>query len=265
MHRIRAKLNSCSGASMMLALLLFLVCMTVAAVVITAASANSDRTAGQKDEQQAYLAAASALELLRGQAAALGAYTGSEARVEYDCYRPLADESLTAVIGGACDSGAVTAYASTAMPGGALGGCIGAMADAVALSRTVYTAPSDIPTGALSRQFTIEADGMPTVTVSMDMSADEATLYDVRVRIAVDGSAYTLAFTLDADVSAGRPTAGARTLSATHGHSVSRHVYDAESGVWDNIVETEWSYETTYTIATSVTWSAGAAGKGAAS
>lgn len=65
MERIRGKLHSRTGASMLIALLFFLVAMTVGVVVLTAASANAGRVKRNRDEQQKYLAVASAAGLLR--------------------------------------------------------------------------------------------------------------------------------------------------------------------------------------------------------
>ena len=65
MERIRGKLHSRTGASMLIALLFFLVAMTVGAVVLTAASANAGRVKRNRQEQQNYLAVASAAGLLR--------------------------------------------------------------------------------------------------------------------------------------------------------------------------------------------------------
>ena len=62
---IRRKLNSQSGASIVIALLFFLLCLTVGAVVLTAATANVGRVARIQNEQQAYFAVRSAAELLR--------------------------------------------------------------------------------------------------------------------------------------------------------------------------------------------------------
>ena len=60
MERVREKLHSRTGASLLIALLFFLVAMTVGAVVLTAASANAGRIQNNRQEQQNYLAVASA-------------------------------------------------------------------------------------------------------------------------------------------------------------------------------------------------------------
>ena len=65
MERVREKLHSRTGASLLIALLFFLVAMTVGAVVLTAASANAGRIQKNRQEQQNYLAVDSAAELVK--------------------------------------------------------------------------------------------------------------------------------------------------------------------------------------------------------
>lgn len=65
MKTLCRKLNSRTGASIVVALLFFLLCLTVGAVVLTAASANAGRVKRIEGEQQAYFAVRSAAELLR--------------------------------------------------------------------------------------------------------------------------------------------------------------------------------------------------------
>lgn len=62
---VNKKLNSSRGTSMILAVLYLLVCLTVGAVVLTAASANAGRLERNRQEQQNYLAVASAAELIK--------------------------------------------------------------------------------------------------------------------------------------------------------------------------------------------------------
>ena len=62
---MKQKLHSRTGASMLIALLFFLVAMTVGAVVLTAASANAGRVQKSRREQQNYLAVASAAGLVK--------------------------------------------------------------------------------------------------------------------------------------------------------------------------------------------------------
>lgn len=64
MNRIREKLKSERGASILLALLLLLICMMVGASVLMAAASNVGKTRSNKDSHQAHQALSSALWLV---------------------------------------------------------------------------------------------------------------------------------------------------------------------------------------------------------
>ena len=64
MQKLRNKWNSQTGASMMLALLFLLLCLTIGAVVLTAAYANTGRLQRTVTDQQTYYAVASAARLI---------------------------------------------------------------------------------------------------------------------------------------------------------------------------------------------------------
>lgn len=63
MKRLREKLHSESGASILLALLMFLVCGMVASSVLAAASSNAGKTRSNQAEHQKYLTLSSAIRL----------------------------------------------------------------------------------------------------------------------------------------------------------------------------------------------------------
>ncbi len=65
MRALRQKLNSQRGASILIAMVFFLLCLTVGAVVLTAATANAGRLASRRQEEQNYLTVSSAARLLR--------------------------------------------------------------------------------------------------------------------------------------------------------------------------------------------------------
>ena len=71
---LRQKLHSQRGASLVITLLFFLLCLMVAAVTLTAASASVGRTVKQRKEQQAYLSVSSAGELLQREIEAMDRY-----------------------------------------------------------------------------------------------------------------------------------------------------------------------------------------------
>ena len=80
-RNLAKKLHSSAGASIVLALLLFLVCALAGAAAVTAASANVGRYTYQQDGQQAYLAVSSAARLIRDQLDGLEAQTCYEYNV----------------------------------------------------------------------------------------------------------------------------------------------------------------------------------------
>lgn len=64
MVRLRKKLQSERGASILLALLMLLVCMMVAASVLAAAASNAGKARSNRVEQQKYLTVSSAIQLV---------------------------------------------------------------------------------------------------------------------------------------------------------------------------------------------------------
>jgi len=64
MNRLKQKLKSESGASILLALLFFLICTLVAAAVLMAAVSNAGKIKSNQEMHQKYLAVSSALELV---------------------------------------------------------------------------------------------------------------------------------------------------------------------------------------------------------
>ena len=64
---IRKKLNSTQGASMIIALIFFLLTIGVGGMLLTAATTNAGRLSHLAEEQQAYLTTSSAARLLRDQ------------------------------------------------------------------------------------------------------------------------------------------------------------------------------------------------------
>lgn len=64
MRRLREKLHSERGASILMALLLFLVCCMVAASVLAAAMSNAGKSRSNRAEQQKYLTLSSAIQFV---------------------------------------------------------------------------------------------------------------------------------------------------------------------------------------------------------
>lgn len=82
MKRLRKKLRSERGASILLALLLFLVCMMVGSSVLAAAASNAGKARSNRTEQQKFLNLTSAIQLVADEIAT--EYTPDEiAKAEY--------------------------------------------------------------------------------------------------------------------------------------------------------------------------------------
>lgn len=75
LNRLCLKMKSCRGASILMALLFWLVCMLVASSVLMAAASNSGKLRSNQQEQQKYLALSSALRLVCDELTA-AEYTG---------------------------------------------------------------------------------------------------------------------------------------------------------------------------------------------
>ncbi|MEY8354655.1 hypothetical protein AALB39_15035 [Lachnospiraceae bacterium 54-53] len=67
MHRVYRKLHNSRGASMLIALLFFLICVTTGTMILTAASASSVKSKDRYSNEQHYLAVASAARLLKAE------------------------------------------------------------------------------------------------------------------------------------------------------------------------------------------------------
>lgn len=76
MKKIREKLRSENGASILLALLFFLLCAMVGASVLMAAASNAGKSRSSREEQQKYLTLSSALQLVCDELTA-AEYTGT--------------------------------------------------------------------------------------------------------------------------------------------------------------------------------------------
>ena len=87
---MRQKLSSRRGASLLIALLYFLVCGLVAAVIIGAAMTNVQKLKGAHQRQQAYNSVSSAAQLIRDEMTRVQ-YQGMERWDEYECNRSDAD------------------------------------------------------------------------------------------------------------------------------------------------------------------------------
>ena len=90
---MREKLNSQRGASLLIALLYFLVCGLVAAVIIGAAMTNVQKLKGAHQRQQAYNSVSSAAQLIRDEMTRVQ-YQGVERWKAYECNRVSAEITI---------------------------------------------------------------------------------------------------------------------------------------------------------------------------
>ena len=85
MNLLQKKLNSKRGASMILVLSLFLICVMVSSVILAAASAGISRNAQRVEQQTGYLAISSASDLIIEELRTLGVYAGKNTKGIYGC------------------------------------------------------------------------------------------------------------------------------------------------------------------------------------
>ena len=85
MAQIKEKLNSNSGASMMLALALMLVCVFVSSIILTAAASGASRNEERNAQQREYLAVSSAAEFLQENLKNAGTLAGHTTIKAYQC------------------------------------------------------------------------------------------------------------------------------------------------------------------------------------
>lgn len=171
MSIIRRKLNSQSGASIVIALIFFLLCLTVGAVVLTAATANVGRVTRIQNQQQAYFAVRSAAELIRDKIA--GSYFTGTYETHYS---------------GDTGSGKIKAPTAKLEPlNPPLPSIMGKMKnDATGLFQ-VQSGQLNIETPAeRSMKFDIIADELAQVTVDYRMDEDYSIIFFLRIS-EVDG------------------------------------------------------------------------------
>lgn len=85
MCKLQKKLKSNCGASMILALALFLICTMVSSVIIAAAASGVSRNAQRVEQQNGYLAISSATDLILEELDGLGSYVGKNTIGRYGC------------------------------------------------------------------------------------------------------------------------------------------------------------------------------------
>lgn len=174
MHLVRKKLNSQRGASILLALVFFLVCSFVGAVVLGSAVTNAGKIKGQQADQQGYYAVASAARLIRD---ALAEVTceGQEHFLDYSC-----NDADSPVSTGHKDEKAVNYVRAEAHADGKLTELLRAEAERVYRSKTEYAPRESFSPRTVT--FTVEAEEMDTVEVEMTMDEDYTLTFFLRLQ-----------------------------------------------------------------------------------
>lgn len=202
-RRISHKLNSTRGASLILALLFLLVCLSTGAVVLTAASANAGRQARNAAEQQAYLAVSSAMELVKEEFTGGSPITfqGTYIATDTEIYHPeVTDPETGAVTTEAHTETLPTAYsANGSLTRGSLLTAAGTDLNRLYLSTlSIGAAPVK-----MNYALTVSAGAeLPEVTGHLRVltaSGKEGPQFTILVTLAVDGD-YTMTMVLSPSI-----------------------------------------------------------------
>ncbi|MEG1578146.1 MAG: hypothetical protein RR336_05210 [Oscillospiraceae bacterium] len=251
MHAICQKLQSRRGASMLMALLFFLLAAMVGAVILAAASANADKLANRKQEQQDYLTISSAARFLQDTIAD----THCEAAEYEQVYRcpvnhPNMDPGPHSNVQGIHKDMAV-------IDGdGQLQTALADLANTIFRSQTTYVAKEPLPGTAntVTAKFTIEAEEMKPVSVELTMDKK----YDLLLRLTMKDSPYLLILNVPNEHKEAPKSAPGSPDPATCSHSWTET--NPLDGTETTVTNTFPITETVLT--TTVEWGRGTIGKG---
>ena len=172
MMRLVKKLHNQRGASILVALMFFLVCAMAAAVILGSATTNAEKIQRRQKGQQVYYSVSSAAQLLRDKVNNL-TITGSEVFTQYDCNNLVLDTDESISPDREPNTAAVQDMAAV-LNGAAVTGdvLIDLLSDGV---RAVYTSTlayaEKTPFISWKKSFTIE-DGQYTVDVTVSIDED---------------------------------------------------------------------------------------------
>ncbi|MEA4971834.1 MAG: hypothetical protein VB119_01515 [Candidatus Metalachnospira sp.] len=258
MNRVKSKLKSQSGASILIALMLFLVCAMVGSVVLSSAAGNADKMRNRRSEQQEYLSISSAARLIQN---AIGGtvYSGWENNTVYECYgetKPLDPEKHSDV------ADVCTEMTFDSNEDAGLKADIAAIIYQAYRSHTKYVTPIPV-SDEITKNFVISGNGVDDVNVTMIL---DTTTYNLVFQLTVAGSsvtdyAMTLAFNASV-VSPNKENAETEVqLNADKDHKRLEEFEDEEG-----IPHWEWvpvEYDITiYTLNTTVSYDGGTITKG---
>lgn len=211
MKACKNKLKSNRGASMLLALALFLICTMVSSVIIAAAASGASRNTYRAEQQQAYLAINSATDLLVESMTDMGSFVGVCVDRHYGCeectipatieffykdvkgYRldmslipNVLDEAHLVILEGKHpDTGKKWAVDESTNLTGLLGNLMTRAAAHVHQKGTTYTEQFELNLQNTTGQ---KETRMPTVYCDFTMSSN----YSTSIRVSTAGSAYSI-------------------------------------------------------------------------
>ncbi|MGE4485799.1 MAG: hypothetical protein AB7C97_11880 [Oscillospiraceae bacterium] len=168
MRDIASKLKSRRGASMIIALVFFLLCVTVSAIILTAAETNAGRIRVGRETQDAYLAVSSAGRLLR-ESIGGSVYTVTEYSVSSDC------------------GNHTTPPAERDEPAGQFGSALAALCESSLPASCQMTFTGDVQ--EVSATLTMTADY--SITVRLDITASDVENYPMTLTFGAETQDYT--------------------------------------------------------------------------
>lgn len=240
------KLKNTRGATLIIALLFFMICIMVASVIMTAAVANMGRIDKQRDEEQVYLAVFSAARMLQDDFADMTPCKAMKTDTEYTCNYNAAHPDMIGVWDCKDQDSAPTGSADAALAEYVNNAVLYVLKFNQAPAATVFTITPEAP----------QLAPMP-VSVEMTMSKEFILKFVVSATTA-KGSPYALTLSI-----AGNATVSSGIDSATF----CNHLETSTTPVLEN---GEWKYpeinnayvinRTTYM--TTVTWAPGTISKG---
>lgn len=257
MKSLRKKINSQNGASVLLALMLFLVCFMVSAVILSAATANVDKMRQRESMQREYLAVSSAAQLLQEIIGGV-AYDGWETNTVYQCFGELASIRPAKHT----DKAEIcTEMAYDAGVEARLREQVAALVYAAFTAHTQYLPPAAVAEN-LTREAVISGEGMEDVQVKMSLNTNTYTLTCVLTLKDRTDDDNAMTVTFKASVNAPDQSLAEEVVhaNADTDHEVLTQVEDDYGMHWVWIPQ---SYDiTVYTIRTKVTYDAGTVSKG---
>lgn len=244
MNQMKHKLYSQRGVTILMALLFLLICAMVSSAVLASANANTDKNTERKDSQKSYQALASAIRFLQDTVDGT-VCVASESKHTRDCL------NRVDIIGNWHVDEFGVVDMTMADNDAALHDYLTQQANRIYKTQTQFYKHSKepLPSG-ITTSFTIEAEGVPEVAVSLWMKRD----YSLQFQLSVKDSAYSAVLEFSC-----AKTEQTKTETEDMGceHEVSILMDDGTPGV-----ETEHFAGEKTTLLTELVWNKGRLTKG---